>query len=204
MNKIILIGGAPAIGKTTLAAKLSKELGIPWISTDSIREVMRAGASKKENPGLFYFTDKTAEVYLKSYSPKEIVADQNKESIDVWKGIKSFIYSTGNYNPQISMRYIIEGVAIIPSMIYRDFPDSDFIKPIFLLDSNKNRIKEVVYTRGLWAEAKKYSDDVKDLEVEWVLAFNDWLKAELKKYDYPTIEIGDKKDLVLEIKNLFK
>lgn len=204
MRKIILIGGAPAIGKTTLAAKLSKELGMPWISTDSIREVMRTGASIKDNPNLFYFTDKKAEVYLKSHSPKEVVVDQNKESIDVWKGAKSFIDSARDYDSKIKFSYIIEGVAILPSLIYKDFPDSDFIKPIFLLDSNKDRIKEVVYTRGLWAEAKKYSDDVKDLEVEWVLAFNDWLKEELKKYNYSAIETGDKKDLVLEIKNLLK
>lgn len=204
MNKIIFIGGAPAIGKTTLAAILSKELGIPWISTDSIREVMRSGASKKENLGLFYFTDKEAEVYLKSHSPEEVVADQNKESIDVWKGIKSFIDSARDYDSKIKFSYIIEGVAILPSLIHKDFSNSDHIKPIFLLDSNKDRIKEVVYTRGLWAEAKKYSDDVKDLEVEWVLAFNDWLKMELKKYDYLSIEIGNKKDLVSEIKNLLK
>ncbi len=204
MDKIILIGGAPAIGKTTLAAKLSKELGMPWISTDSIREVMRTGASKKENPDLFYFTDKKAEVYLKSHSPKEVVVDQNKESVDVWKGIKGFIESIFDYDSKIKSSYIIEGVAILPSLIYKDFPDSCFIKSIFLLDDNKDRIKKVIYDRGLWTSAKKYMDNVKDLEVEWVLAFNEWLKNDLKNFNYPVVETGKTKDLVSEIKNLTK
>lgn len=202
MNKIILIGGAPATGKTTLASKLSKELGIPWISTDSIREVMRSSATKNGHKGLFYFVDKKAEPYLKSHKATEIVGDQNKESFEVWEGIKSFISSTKNYNPKISLQYIIEGVAILPSLIHKDFSASDFIKPVFLLDSNKDRIQKVIYDRGLWDEARKYSDNIKYLEVEWVLEFNNWLKKDLKKYNYPTIEIGNKKELISKIKKI--
>lgn len=202
MNKIILIGGAPAVGKTALAAKLSKDIGIPWISTDSIRRIMRTVAPKKDYPDLFYFTDKTPEIYLRDNSPEEVVADQNKESADVWQGIKGFIDSARDYDSKITLPYIIEGVAILPGLVYKDFPDADFVKPIFLLDSNKDRIKKVIYDRGLWSEAKNYSDDVKDLEVEWVLAFNKWLKDNLKNYNYPVIEIGDKKDLVSKVKKL--
>jgi len=36
MKKIILIGGAPTAGKSYVAEKIAKELGIPWISTDTI------------------------------------------------------------------------------------------------------------------------------------------------------------------------
>lgn len=38
---IILIGGAPTTGKTTLAKALSRVLGLPWISTDHIRAWMQ-------------------------------------------------------------------------------------------------------------------------------------------------------------------
>ena len=41
MNKVILIGGAPTVGKSYLGRKLAEELKLPWISTDTIREMMR-------------------------------------------------------------------------------------------------------------------------------------------------------------------
>ncbi len=41
MTDIILIGGAAGTGKTTLAKKLAKELGLPWISTDQICSILQ-------------------------------------------------------------------------------------------------------------------------------------------------------------------
>lgn len=39
---IYLIGGAPRVGKTTLAHQISARLGIGWISTDALITVLRA------------------------------------------------------------------------------------------------------------------------------------------------------------------
>jgi 2-phosphoglycerate kinase len=39
---IYLIGGPPKCGKTTLAKKLAKELGIQWVSSDTLQVVSRA------------------------------------------------------------------------------------------------------------------------------------------------------------------
>ena len=196
-NKIILIGGAPIIGKSFIAEKLSRELGIPWISTDIIRELMRGIVRKKDYPVLSYFTKAKAKTYLKKHTPKQIVADQNKESLEVWKGIKALI--DGNY---VWDSYIIEGVAILPRLIYKDFKNNKSIKPLFILDDNEKRIRRVIYKRGLWDDADKYPDNVKEIEVKWVIAFNQWLKKELAKYKFPYIEIKDRKNLVEKIKKL--
>jgi 2-phosphoglycerate kinase len=258
MNKIILIGGAPACGKTTVAARLSRELGIPWISTDSIRHIMRTEALKMNNSSfentrawqslksavalkdfknlanvisarlsrelgmpwisadsrkhianavvpeegcsdLFFFNDNDPEIYLRNHSPEEIVADQNKESAEVWKGVKAFIDSISECESKTISSYIIEGVAVLPSLVYRDLPVSDRIKPIFFLDSDKKLIRKIIYNRGLCDEAKKYGDDLKNIEINWVLSFNEWLKEDLKNYNYPAIAIENRKDLIPEI-----
>jgi len=44
---IYLIGGAPRCGKTKVAKQLSKKLGIPWISADSLEGVVAAYVNKK-------------------------------------------------------------------------------------------------------------------------------------------------------------
>jgi 2-phosphoglycerate kinase len=186
MNKIILIGGAPTVGKTYLAKRLSKKLNIPWTSTDKIRSSAKKRLSKKEHPSLFKFVGKdiTAEKYLSSHTPKQIFDDQNEESIAVWELIKEFITS-------IRGPYIIEGVAILPSLINETFEKNSNINPLFLLNGNKEQIKKVVYTRGLWGNAKDYSDDVKPIEVEWASLFNNWLEKEVKKYKYPLYKIKE-------------
>jgi len=180
---VILIGGAPCVGKSFAASALSKEFGIPWFSTDSIREFMREIASPKEYPSLFYFLDKKPEDYLATHSPLQVMEDQNKESYDVWKGAKAWINTDYDWDS-----FIVEGVAILPELVARDFKDYKGIKPVFLFNPDKEKIREVIYKRGLWAKSQEYSDEVKEKEVEWVLAFNDWLKKEVEKYGFLAVE----------------
>jgi 2-phosphoglycerate kinase len=52
---VVLLGGATGVGKSTIAAQVADRLGIVRvISTDSIREVMRAFFSKSLMPALHY------------------------------------------------------------------------------------------------------------------------------------------------------
>lgn len=185
MNKIILIGGAPTVGKTHTAKRLSKKLNLPWISTDGIRAMLRKVVDKKEFPELFKNTPHlTAEEYLAKYSAKEIVDNQNNQSIDVWKGVKAFIDTDYAWES-----FIVEGVAILPKFVNRDLKKDKRIKSVFLVNNNEEQIRKVVYTRGLYDDADTYSDDVKEKEVEWAMMFNNWLKKEAKKYKFPVYEI---------------
>jgi len=182
-KKVILIGGTPCVGKSFSASSLSKEFGIPWFSTDSIREFMREIANPEEYPSLFYFLDKKPEDYLLKHSPKQVMEDQNKESHDVWKGVKAWINTDYEWDS-----FIVEGIAVLPELVARDFGGCKGIKAVFLFNQDKEKIREVIYKRGLWAKSKEYSDDVKEKEVEWVLAFNDWLKKEVKRCGFLAIE----------------
>ncbi len=52
---VILIGGATGAGKSTIAAQLADQLGIVrMVSTDSIREIMRAVLSRSLMPAIHY------------------------------------------------------------------------------------------------------------------------------------------------------
>lgn len=173
----------PAVGKTFTAKRLATRLGLPWISTDTIRDMMKEIVDPKEYPRLKP-REKKAETYLKKYSPAQIVKKQNQESISVWRGVAALIKTDCNWRS-----FIIEGVAILPGLIHKTFSKNNAIKPVFLINENKKQIKKVVYNRGLWDDAHTYSDDVKEVEVKWAYLFNNWLEKEAKKYGYPVYRI---------------
>lgn len=189
MNKVILIGGAPTNGKSYIARKLASEFNLPWISTDTFRETMREIVRKEDYPHLFHFAGEvvTAEEYLSSHTPQEIVDSQNSESTEVWKGVKGLIE-----HDYVWKTFIIEGVAILPSLVKELDLSKAEILPIFLIDEDRERVKNVVYTRGLWDDAKTYSDDVKGVEVEWAMLFGDYLYKEVTKFGYKPYLIGNR------------
>ncbi len=202
MNKIILIGGTPTAGKTHTAKELSKELNWPWISTDMIREQMRWIVSKNEYPKLFKFFEGDGNAALKYYSNNsvsQIVSDQIEENEDVWKGIVGII--EGDY---VWQDFIVEGVAILPQLVAEQkWKSKKDIKSLFLIDEDKDRVRETIFTRGLWDQSENYPDEVKEKEVEWVLAFNEMIKSEARKYNLPVVSV-DRLDYMLEVKELIK
>lgn len=198
MGKIILIGGSPTAGKSYTARKIANELKLPWISTDTIREQMRGIVKKKDFPMLFSHEDtspKTAIKVLTAHTAKYIVNHQNKESAEVWKGVKSLIerdYVWGSY--------IVEGVAILPKLVSK--LNKKDIKVIFLVDDDIERVRKTIFTRGLWDDANKYPDSVKEKEVEWVCEFNKFIKKEAEKYGFPVVKVGNRKNYLKEVKKI--
>lgn len=150
---------------------------------------MRKIVRKDDFPQLFHFSDEqiTAEKYLTTHSPQQIVDDQNAESVDVWKGVLAFIDTD-----YVWKDFVIEGVAVLPKSVNQIDASKLAIKPIFLVDENEDRVRETVYARGLWDNADTYSDDVKEIEVRWVDLFNKYIKSEVKKYGYRYYKINDR------------
>ena len=202
MNKIILIGGSPTAGKSYTARKVAESLKLPWISTDTIREQMRKIVREKDFPNLFIHSEATPDMavdFLSKKSAKEIVKHQNDESLDVWKGVSALIktdYVWGNF--------IIEGVAVLPNLVKKLSVKNKEIKVVFLVDDDVERVRKIIFTRGLWDDAEKYTDSVKEKEVEWVIEFNNYIIKESKKYGFPVVKIGDRKNYIDKIKELIK
>lgn len=182
---IILIGGTPCSGKTELAKSLSKKLGIPWISTDVIRSFMKTLVRREDYPDLFDLEGITAEEYLITHTAQEVVEEQNRESEDVWKGVSKFISVVTEWSGWES--YLIEGVAVLPHHVFELTKTKRNTKVLFLIDKNEERLRKVIYTRGLWDDANKYPDSVKEKEVAWCLKFNEWLEQEVRRYNLPLL-----------------
>jgi len=89
-----------------------------------------------------------------------------------------------------------KGTAIMPKLVSNLNSKQFNILPIFLIDENRDRVREVNYTRGFWVDASTYSDKVKDLEVEWAIFFDQYIDRESKTYGHKVCQIGKRETLI--------
>jgi 2-phosphoglycerate kinase len=112
-----------------------------------------------------------------------------EEGDAVWAGVIAFIENSYPWK-----EFIVEGVGILPHLVAKSFSNNEQVKTVFLVDENADRIRNTIFTRGLFDDAKTYSDDVKEKEVEWALLFSHTLKKEIERYGYPMVEVSKNED----------
>ena len=194
---IILIGGAPLSGKSTLASELAKQLHMPWVSTDDIRKWMQALVRKEDYPDLFYGDGMDAVAFYEKYKTAQKVFEMEKrQGLEVQKGITAMIDSFWWWD-----ECIIEGIAITPAYVRQlqaTHPDIT-VKAAFLVDKDRENIKTRLYARGLWGDADTYPDDIKPIQLEWVILDNRYYEQEAQKHDFPVHNIAELEGLKEEL-----
>jgi 2-phosphoglycerate kinase len=185
-KQIILIGGAPTTGKSTIAQALSRKLDLPYISTDQIRVMLQAVANPVKYPGLFNTADYDAERFLTELTAEQIADMEFEQGEETWIGVKALV-SDCDYEWRSGC--VIEGVGILPKMVAQDFANDHRVRAIFLVDHDLSRMRDTIFARGLWDEPEAYGDHLKEKEVEWAALYGKRLEAEAKKYGYPWIEV---------------
>ena len=122
---IILVGGATGVGKSTLATQLMERLGlVRLISTDSIREVMRAFFSPNLMPAIHfssYDADGAVRIPVGDQVDSHVTGFMEQvEMVNV--GLQAVL--TRAIEERTSM--VIEGVHIVPGMMnLRDISQND-------------------------------------------------------------------------------
>ncbi len=188
-RSVILIGGAPLTGKSTLAAELSRKLDMPWVSTDDIRKWMRALVRPEDYPYLFDGQDLDVESFYHRFkTAPEVFEKVKREGLDVQKGMTAMIDSFWWWDG-----FIIEGIAVTPLYV-RQLQDAHLsltVKPVFLIDQDRDNIRKRIDKRGLWGDAGTYPDYVKPIEVEWTVLLNGYYEQEAAKYGFIAHDITE-------------
>ena len=180
-TRVFLIGGASASGKTTLAKKLGKHLGLPWFSTDYIHDIALTMAKREDFPEAFNVRDYSAEEFYDKYSIEDVVQSEIAISHEVWPGVRTLVDS--------GFEGVIEGVAVIPELV-NSLKDVEGIQVVYIINDNAEDIFKIAQTRGIWDLSHLYSDSVRKKEVEFVLGYNEYLKKEAEKYGYPVVVVN--------------
>jgi 2-phosphoglycerate kinase len=189
LQNIHLIGGAPLTGKTTLARHMAQKPGVVPLSTDNIRQWMRDVCSEADYPKLFSGHKMSAEEYYAIFdTPAKALAEEIAQGRDVERGVRALLARNLPWDT-----LILEGIAITPKFAtqLRSELLSLSFEVTFLHDDDRDRIKHRIYQRGLWGESASYPDHLKPMEVEWVVAYNQWYLEQTQKYDYKISSISE-------------
>lgn len=185
---IYLIGGSSRSGKTILSKKLSQELGIPWISVDSLNSVIKPYLSAKL-PFDQMWIDQNNDLLFERYSTDDLIQAGATEARALWSGVKAFI----QHNILISQDYIIEGEQLLPELV-SELKDTNSWRSIFLvrLDEKKtlSDIKQK-HNEHDWLILHSKKEETLIKAAHMICVSGGSLKKEADKYGFPTIVIDD-------------
>ncbi len=163
-----MIGGAPAIGKSTAARALAHQFKFDYLGTDTIRRIARSVSHKHTYPGIHFFLEKDPEKYFFEHTVDDFIRQFCDEAGEIWPVVQDLITSE---NPALrDVGVVIEGVNLMPTHV-GEFAKYDLRVRYVLLEANHQTIKNNIMQRGLWAKTVK----AKEKEVAYVCALNDRL-----------------------------
>jgi len=189
MKSILLLGGAPAIGKTTIANEIASKLGAPCVSTDEIRTDMRFKRNRGDYPGLFLLdkdTVKDPAMFLATVSLEDLINMVRRESEDVWQGVLERIGIVKG-----DERLVIEGVAILPSKAAALQKNDNRVQVLILTNNNLKLIERTIRIRGLGGKPDIFSEQLKQKQINWVRASDQKYKEEALENEVDIIDINN-------------
>lgn len=187
LRAIYLIGGAPCIGKTTVAKQLAKQLGIPRLETDTFSLRLQRQMSTELEPSLHLRGNRKVDDYYQEFNTPEKASQAERVRANRVADYIAHELMTG----QIKGPIIIEGIAVTPSLVEVLQSASLPVRIVFLYQPDYDKIASLVRHRGMWDKAHKYPDSYKQLEIDWTWHYQSTLIKEIKKADMPLIECGE-------------
>ena len=111
--KVILIGGAPTSGKTSLARKLAGKLEYCCLSTDDAVQAVRAVTTPETHPGFHVMAGQDYREYYINHSLGNLISDAQHQHQTTWPAIEELI----RVHAMWSAPAIIEGWGLQPEQV---------------------------------------------------------------------------------------
>ncbi len=191
---IFLIGGPPKCGKTTLAKCLAHKRRIPWISADTLQNVVWAYTPKTKRPALFPHNRQrmpSNDKYYSEYSSRQIVQGyigQAKTSYDAIRmTVETYLEDGENI--------IIEGYQVTPEIVHRigkKYGQKN-IKAVFLVRCDEQKfvldVRKSV-TPNDWILRRTKNETTYWRIAKMVVEYSRYFETEAKKHRLKTFDMS--------------
>ena len=190
---IYLIGGSPRGGKSILSRKLSKKLNIPYISSDTVKLVLRPYFKGKKKYEMFPF-DKIwhslkLDDYFLQYSGQQMINIDIREGKTIWPAMKNLI----QHYLDRKIDYIYEGVHLLPSLV-KEFRGNNDVKTVFLTKQDEEKIYQGMFkNKGNrdWIMDNTKNKDTIRLAAKSLSIYGNYFLREARKYNFKCINTED-------------
>ncbi len=193
---VILIGGAPGVGKSNLASALAYRLGLPRIvSTDAIRQALRSLISPELSPELHTssFTAWRAEL-LPSEQPKpkrkRVVRGFQRQVQQLTAPLQAIVDRSVTEASSV----VLEGVHLVPGFISLAQEDATVVE-LVLNVADADLHKSYFGTRETQTQSRRRREHYLT-HFEEIRMIQDFCVAQAKAESVPVVEAGDFDDMV--------
>lgn len=177
---LYFIGGAPTTGKSTLAKRIAHHLNSQYISTDHVWRVVRSFVDRDKYPDLLLNEKRLTLVE----SPYPSVEHEYAPAKLVIEGINAITFS----EPSTTGSLVIEGISIMPHLIYEYYGSPIGYRALFLIDEDGDRIRNVIEAR-VQRNDTNIPSETKEKIVRSVQVFSRKIKQEALNSGYPYLEV---------------
>jgi len=185
---IYLIGGPPKCGKTTLAKKLANKFQIPWISADTLQNIVWSYTPKEKHAVLFphsYLREESNDEFYSKNSPQEIIKNYIAQGETTYDAISMMAetYLTDKDD------FIVEGYQVTPEIVDRIFKKfgQEHVKAVFLVKYDERKFIQDIHkstTPNDWILRKTKNEGTYELIAKMIVEYSHYFEKEAKKYEF--------------------
>lgn len=192
---IYLIGGAPKCGKTTLAKKLAVQFQIPWISADTLQNIVWAYTPEEKLSALFphsFLRGEDNDELYSEHSPEEIVKNYVSQGETTYDAISMMAetYLTDEDD------FIVEGYQVTPEIVDRIFKKfgKEHVKGVFLVKYDEQKFVQDIHkstTPNDWILRKTKDEATFSKIAKMIAEYSRYFEREAKKYQLQIFNMDD-------------
>lgn len=181
---LLLLGGTTASGKSTTGRLLSRTLGMPCLSADSVWRAVLALTTDETHPALHQWP--RPEVVPDD--PEHLLNVHIEEAKAMTPALEAFI----NWEMKEGNRFIFQGAWITPELAARRCAASDEVRAVFLDEAKERNIMASMLERS-----KRTEPDARQLivaRVGWL--YGNWIREQAERHCIPLVATRPRKTLV--------
>lgn len=190
---VYLIGGPPKCGKTTLAKTLSNKLSIPWISADTLQNIVWAYTPKEQHEALFphsYLRGDSNDDFYSEHTTQKIIEGYIAQGKTTYAAIEMMAetYLTDKDD------FIVEGYQVTPEIVDRIFKrfGKEHIKTAFLVKNNEQKMVTDFHkstTPNDWILRKTKDEATYQKIAAMIVAYSQYFESEARSFNLPVFQM---------------